>query len=398
MASKRGRRSNGEGSYTATRSGVRYRVPVGQDSAGRTVTKEFYGRDRAEAYAKYAQWMREHPQGPPTADARQSLNDLLATWTETVVRPNCAISTYEDTLSLIRHHIAPYVGRFPIADITTMQLDAWLAERYAATGHGRALERSLGIIRQALGEAVRWQILTVNAARDAKMPRFKRRKGRALTIVQAQALVAAAEGRLDLRKPHKTTRGVHQPAPIDTRLAPLYLLAVTIGPRKGELLALRWSGFDAAAQTLTITASLDKRSRERGVKTEESERTIELDEYLVAALKAHRQRMQAEPHQEGWRADGLIFPSPSGAPLNQRSLDRHFKHVLAAAGLAAIRFHDLRHTAGSLMLAEGGYLADVSRTLGHASAEVTRKIYAHSFKEGQRRAVAGVSKKLAHPK
>jgi integrase len=401
MAGKRarpGRRPNGEGSVTRTRSGVRYRVPVGQDSAGRTVTKDFYGATEELARIKHAQWMAEHPSGPPTVNAAQPMNYFLMTWVNTVVKPGWEISTVEDTLSVIDNHIAPFIGQRPLCDVTTIVIEQWLAERMAATGRGRVLERALGILRQALGNAVRWEVIPRNPARDAKMPKFKRRKACYLTIVQAQAFLAAAEGRLDVRKPYDTARGlVHWPK-IDPRLAPLYLLAVTIGPRKGELLALRWGCFDEKAGTLTIRASIDKRRRERGTKTDDSDRTIELDEIQVSALHAHRLRLQAEPHQEGWKPDGLIFPTATGTIMSPRNLDRHFKSVLAAAGLpVSIRFHDLRHSAATLMIAEGGHIVDVSSTLGHATAEVTRKIYAHSFKEGRRRAVAGVSRKL-HPK
>lgn len=390
-----GRRRPGEGSWHTTPSGVRWRVPVGQDSAGKAILKDFYGRDEAEARAKHDAWQRAHPHGAPSSDQAQPLNDLLATWVG-MMHARYAVSTYEDTLSVIRLHIAPYIGRTPLYQLSTIAIDAWLAERYAAHGHGRVIERALHILRAALKQAVIWKLIPENPATNASMPRFRRRKARALTFVEAQALLAAANGRLDLRKPYRTRDGKikHWPR-LDARLAALYVLALTLGLRKGELLALRWGAYDERAGTLEIRASLDTKGRERAPKTEDSLRVIELDPHVQELLRRHRAAMQAEPHGEGWRPDGLMFPTERGTAMTQRNLDRHFKSVLTAAGLPeTIRFHDLRHSAGSLMLAEGGSLVDVSHTLGHATPETTRRIYAHSYKEGRRRSVAGVSRRL----
>ena len=76
-------------------------------------------------------------------------------------------------------------------------------------------------------------------------------------------------------------------------------------------------------------------------------------------------------------------------PIGARNLLRHFKAALKRAGLPPIRFHDLRHTAGSLMLSEGAHLTDVAEVLGHSSPVITARIYAHSYDEGKRRAIAG---------
>lgn len=433
---KQTRRRPGEGSWGTTRTGVRYRVPVGHHADGRAILKDFYGRDRAEALEKHRAWMAEHPSGPPTVDQLQPLNNLLAAYIEAAIRPPAgAESTYRNHLGLIRRHIAPTIGQRPLVEVTLYRINEWLRELYEKTGKGRTVEQCRNIVRAALNYAVKAGTIPSNPAEHATVPEFQRRKARTLTVAQAQALLDAAGGRLDLRRPVRAKDGTlrRQTAAIETRLECLYLLAVTTGLRRGELLALRYSDIEWEQAAITIARTIDTRGKEQHrTKTEASAATIYLDELLVAALKAHRARMQAEGHGEGWKPDGLVFPTTTGQIMLPSNLNRHYKGILEAAGitdpcpvckgsgglgpmvvprargprvtqcpnceghgvLTPTRFHDLRHSAGSLMLAEGGTIADVSRTLRHATTAVTAKIYLHGSDEGSRKAVGGVSRRV----
>jgi integrase len=89
-----------------------------------------------------------------------------------------------------------------------------------------------------------------------------------------------------------------------------------------------------------------------------------------------------------------VFPSQVGTPLNDRNLVRAYKAMLDRAKLPDCTFHDLRHTAGSLMLMAGARYAEVSEVLGHSSVKVTQDIYAHAFPETRREAMAGLGRLL----
>ncbi|MEI7538853.1 MAG: tyrosine-type recombinase/integrase [Comamonadaceae bacterium] len=389
------RRSPGDGSYRETDTGWRYRIPVGQTPSGKAVLKDFYGRTKAEAEAKADAYKAAHPHGPPTDAQKQSLYHHLARWLETVVKVQNAPSTYESYLALIDLYIVDSIGQRPIGEIKRVDVQTWVAE-IAAQGKGRTAQLALAVLHAALNEAVAWEIVATNPAHLVKAPPYRRKRRKAMTLVQAQAFLQAAGGRLDLRRPIQRKDGKPMsPIPINPRLMPLYLLYVACAFRRGEPLALRWSDIDMETGAITITKSLNHRRVEGRVKTERSERTVYADEPLIVAIKAHRVAMQTEAHQEGWKPDGFVFCTERGTPISPRNLLRHFKTVLAAAGLpGTFTLHELRHTSISLMLASGGDLTDVSHTAGHSSVAITSNVYAHSYEEGQRRAVAGVSAKV----
>ncbi|NNJ11972.1 site-specific integrase [Chloroflexales bacterium ZM16-3] len=368
---------------------------MGETPSGKAILKDFYGPTKAEVTAKADAYRAAHPEGPPSVDATQLLLEFLAIWLNLVVKKHNAESTYESYLATIDLYIVDSIGQRPLCDLTPLIIQSWV-NAIAATGKGRTAELALAILHTALNDAVAWEILKRNPAAHVSAPTFERKKAQAMTLAQAQAFMAAAGGRQDLRKPIMRKNGKKMtPIAINPRLEPLYLLYAIIGFRRGELLALRWSDINLETGEITITKSLDKHRREKGPKTESSIRTVYADETAREALKAHRERMQAEHHQEGWKHDGLVFCTEEGTSISPRNLLRHFKTVLAAAGLpSTFTLHGLRHSAGSLMLAEGAKLTDVSKTLGHSSVAITGKVYAHGYEEGKRAAVAGVGRKF----
>lgn len=114
-------------------------------------------------------------------------------------------------------------------------------------------------------------------------------------------------------------------------------------------------------------------------KSDRSRRKIALPAPLVAALRAHRVRQLEERLAAGsrWQESGLVFTSSVGTPIEPRNLFRSFKAALNKAGLPDIRFHDLRHSAASLMLAQGVPLRVVMEVLGHSSISLTANTYSH---------------------
>lgn len=351
---------------------------MGRDTAGRAVLKYFYGRSEAEVHEKAAAWLREHPNGLPPVDQQVPLNHLIATWVETCIRPPTGkIGTYEDYLRTIKRHIAPTIGLTPIYKLRLHDINQWLRAHYEATGHGRTTEKCHQIIHAALEYAVSNEIIPNNPAEHAKVPRYEKRRDTRLSREQALAFIDAAYSRIDLREPYvtKDKKTKHWPK-IDPRLGFLFELAVIVGPRRGELLALRYS--DLQGDKLHITRQIDTEGRELPyTKTDAGRRVVKLDAELLTSWRAHRAAQQAEGHQEAWKPDGLLFPTTEGTPFEASNLRRLFKSVLAAAGLPDMRFHDLRHTAASLMIDSGASPTSVAKVLGHRTANMVIQRYAH---------------------
>lgn len=191
--------------------------------------------------------------------------------------------------------------------------------------------------------------------------------------------------------------------PAGTRWEALYVLALTTGMRLGELLALHWQDVSLEACTLQVRSSVYV---EHGIahfsepKTAHSRRWIALSTVAIDALKAHREILVSEQKALGphWTDLGLVFPKEDGQPLDGRTLlNGRYQTLLRKAGLPRMRFHDLRHTAATLLLSRGVHLKVVSEMLGHASIAITLDIYSHVVPHMQQQAASVMDDVLKRP-
>jgi integrase len=169
----------------------------------------------------------------------------------------------------------------------------------------------------------------------------------------------------------------------DRRNGARWALALGIGLRQSEALALRWSDLDLDAGVLSVNRTVH---RVAGVgltyaepKTERSRRRITLPAPLVDALRAHRTAQLAERLRAGtaWQDNDLVFAQPDGRPLDKRADWREWRAVLAAAEVRTIRLHDARHSAATILLALGVDVRVVADMLGHSQTRVTSDTYQH---------------------
>jgi|SRR5215213_2678284 len=148
--------------------------------------------------------------------------------------------------------------------------------------------------------------------------------------------------------------------------------ALSLGLREGEILGLRWEDLDFDKRLVHIRASLqriDKKLQLVGPKTKKSRRTLPIPENLLSSLRAHRTRQLEEKLQSGadWREHGLVFTSSKGTPLFARNVIRSFHRLLANAKLKRCRFHDLRHSCATFLLAKKVPARVVMDILGHSN-------------------------------
>ena len=155
----------------------------------------------------------------------------------------------------------------------------------------------------------------------------------------------------------------------------LALLAIQTGLRRSEILGLHWRDLDLSAGTLSVRRALIKLASgatELKVPKNGHGRVVDLPSESVEALKAHRERNR-ETSENG----NFVFCHSDGSPLDPDQVTQTFKRIAIKAGLAKFRFHDLRHTHASLMLAKGIHLKIVSERLGHTSIAITADLYSH---------------------
>ncbi|HEU5329585.1 MAG TPA: site-specific integrase, partial [Thermomicrobiales bacterium] len=182
------------------------------------------------------------------------------------------------------------------------------------------------------------------------------------------------------------------------RLEALYTVALALGLRQGEALGLRWQDLDLDQGLLQVRVALQQLPGRPPQlvepKTPQSRRTLPLAPLLTAALRAHRARQLAERRAGGaaWHnAWELVFTRPDGRPLSQFTVLQQFHRHLARAGLPALRFHDLRHSCASLLVAQGVHPRVIMELLGHSTITVTMNTYSHVLPQAQRDAATAMA-------
>ncbi len=344
---------------------------------GRRWRKMLYGKTRAEVAEKLNAALRDQSLGLPVADPeRQTVGDFLARWLETIVKRSTRPKTYESYRDNVRLHIVPALGRIRLEKLRAPAIQRFLNDKLDSGLSPRTVEYLHAILRTALNQAVEWRIIPSNPAMRAKPPRVPRAEIEPFTVAEAQRILAAVEGH---------------------RLGALYGAAFALGLRQGEALGLPWSALDFEAPSVTITQALqrvDGKVRFVEPKNDRSRRTIPLPETVRQALLKHRARQAEERRLAGtrWKEHGLVFASSIGTPLHPRNVLRHFHETLKALGIPRRRFHDLRHTAATLLIAQGVPARVIMHILGHSQISTTLDVYGHCLPEMANDAMRGMDR------
>jgi integrase len=355
MANKRG---NNEGTIFKRKNGT-WRAQVTAD--GKRLS--YSGKTRSECQT----WIRSTLQRVDnglTFDKTQVtvemfLKNMFASMKSTL-RP----STWTQYDQIVRDHINPSLGRIKVVDLRP-DLIQELYDRKVDAGVGlRTIQLTHAVLRRSLNRAVKLGLLLSNPTEATSPPKPVKKEMQILDDSQVQRLLITAEA-------------------IQVRNLALYQLAITTGMRQGELLGLKWQDVKWEQRTLRIQRQLKYITDDGPVfaqlKTHSSARTLVLGTGTTAILIQHQERQISEITRVGkkWKDHDLVFPSTIGTPFNPRNLSRQYKSLLNEAGLPSIRFHDLRHTAASLMLNHGIPVLIVSKRLGHAKPSITLDIYGH---------------------
>ncbi len=218
------------------------------------------------------------------------------------------------------------------------------------------------VLHRALADAVRWGRVGRNVCDVVRPPKVQAQEVRALSPDETRQLLTAAAG---------------------DPLEALYVLAVTVGLRQGELLGLKWQDVDLDGRRLQVRRSIARLNGhgwlEQEPKSAGSRRSVSLTPLAVAVLQRHRQRqLERRVKALAWEDNGFVFANEVGRPMTPQNLtQRSFQPLLERAGLPRMRFHDLRHTAATLLLAQGVHPKVVQEMLGHASIALTLDTYSH---------------------
>ncbi|MDP9236359.1 MAG: site-specific integrase [Chloroflexota bacterium] len=361
------KRSNGEGSIYQRKDG-RWCASL---SIGRGKRKHFLGKSRPEVSRKLIAALKARDDGLPTVTERQSVAQFLKSWLE-AVRPSIRERTCARYEQYVRLHAVPDLGKIPLTRLTPQHLQRLYSDRLNAGLSATTVHHLHAMLHSALDQAVRWTLVPRNVADLVDPPRMCRHDISTLGPEQAHVLLDAAAG---------------------DRLEALYVLALTTGMREGEILGLKWRDVDFAGRAVEVRGSLQRVPSGLVLaepKTDRSRRHIGLTETALVALRQHRALQATERLRLGaaWRNElDFVFVDETGSPIEAtRFLRTSFKPLLKAAGLPKIRFHDLRHSAATLLLGRGIHPKIVSEMLGHSQIAITLDLYSHVTPTMQREA------------
>ena len=279
-------------------------------------------------------------------------------------------STWDSYARNIRLHIVPALGGVALQALTPARLNefyAGLLQDGRTDGRGGLAPKTVrylhGILRKALADAVRWNLVQRNVADQADAP--------------------SRAGAADMMTWTAEELGRFLDFVVDDRFYGAWVLAATTGLRRGEVLGLRWSDVDldsgrlAVRQTLVSVAYETKFSTP---KTKRGRRSVSLDATTVMALRSHRKRQLEDRMAWGsaYQDSGLVVTRENGVLVHPDRFTQMFDKQVKNSGLPRIRLHDLRHTHATLALAAGVHPKVVSERLGHATVAFTLDVYSHA--------------------
>jgi integrase len=384
----RTRRGNNEGSISYHAASGRWygRVLTGYHN-GKPVRKTVYGETREAVQDELRKLLNARADHLPIpTDERATLAQYLRHWHAFVVTPRVRPTTRRNYGIYVEQHLVPTLGHLRLTALAVEHLEQWMRAQRSTGVSVAVIRHARAVLRIALNDAIKRGRLARNVAVLVDPPtRQKSDRARTITFLdeeQARTLVAAARGQ---------------------RLEALVLAGLGLGLRMGEACGLKWEDLDVDARTLRIERALQAhedldadpttgRPRQRlelvDVKSEASVRTIPLPDALVEAFVRHRARQKRERLKAApvWTDSGLIFTTRTGGPLHPRNVLRDFQRLLERARLPRATFHDLRHSAATLLLAQGVHERVIMQTLGHSDIRLTLGRYSHVLKRVQREA------------
>lgn len=368
---RRKHRANSEGSVYCDANG-RWRGALVIGWLGDKPKRKFFTGDTQEEVVDKLQKARHDLRLGILSEApeRQTLEQYLTSWIADVATPRVRPKTLAHYKFLVEQHIVPSIGRVPLLKLTPQQVQMMLTEKMA-TLSAKTCQHLRTCLRVALGTAVKWNLIARNAAALTDPPPAPERKVRSMNEEELGAFEKAA-------------RGHHFEA--------AFVLALSTGMREAEILGLQWPRVDLEAKRVEVVAQLQRIDGKLTLttpKTRKSIRTIRLCDAAVKALATHKMIQEADRQRAStrWRQTDFVFTNPAtGTPLDQRTLVEYFYKIRDAAGIKNLRFHDLRHSCASFLLAHGVPVKMISELLGHSSTAFTMDVYGHVLPQLQEQA------------
>ncbi|MFN3506238.1 MAG: tyrosine-type recombinase/integrase [Allorhizobium sp.] len=346
-------------------------VPDPETGERRRKWHTFHGTKR-EAQTECARLITELKGGMYIEPSKVTLREYFIRWLEHE-KAHVSPGTHHRYESLLLTNVASVIGSVFLTKIDASKLDqAWAkllaSGRRDGTGglSPRTVHHCRRVMLTAMDQAVKWKLIPHNPVALTRPPKVQRPKMSTYTVEETARLFAALRG---------------------TRMFIPALLAVLCGLRRGEILALRWENIDLKAGTISVQESLEQVKTEVRFKEPKSgiARQLSISSTVIEELKKHRASQAEEQLKLGIRPDkkSFVVAQVDGKLLKPVSLTHEWTRLINKTGLPKIRFHDLRHTHATQMLASGVHPKIASERLGHSTIAITMDLYSHVMPDMQ---------------
>ncbi len=355
-------------------------LDLGRDAAGKRRQKWHSVKGtRKDAEREVARLVNEMNNGAYIEPSRMKVDEYLERWLKEYAEPRVSPKTYERYAAIVRQNIVPAIGNYALSKLNPLHIQSFYTE---ALSSGRKSRRGglsaqtvvhfHRVLRKALDQAIKWQLLARNPADAVEPPKVPRQQMRALNENEAAALIRLVKG-----------GRLHLPV----------FIAVTTGLRRGEILALRWEDLDLELGQVVVCRSLEQTKnglRFKSPKTERGRRMVTLPGITLAELKSHKATQAQDRLALGpaYEDHGLVCPRIDGSPWPPDAFSTAFADLIRKSDLPHVRFHDLRHSHATQLLRQGVHPKVVSERLGHSNIGITLDTYSHVLPGMQEQASA----------
>lgn len=358
-------------------------VSMGLKREGQRDRRHVSAAKRAEVVRKVRALEQQRDSGVVQAAGRApTVAEWLGHWLDTIAVRKVRASTLQGYRGKVSSRIIPAVGHHRLDRLQPEHLEAWYLELEDEGLAPATILQLHRILSRALKVAMQRGKIARNVCSLVDAPSLRREEVVPFSAAEARALLAAAR---DLRNEAR------------------WSVALALGLRQGEALALRWEDIDLDIGTLTVRRSMQRLVGKGLVfdepKSRAGRRAIMLPNGLRDALRAHRAAQLEERLAAGsaWQENGLLFAQVNGRPIDPGSDWKSWKALLALAGVRDARLHDARHTAATLLLQQGVPARVAMQILGHSQISLTLGTYSHVVPELAQEAAERIDRVLWAP-
>ncbi|MBH0228831.1 tyrosine-type recombinase/integrase [Halobacillus yeomjeoni] len=371
--------NRGNGSWRLT-------VSLGKGKDGKYIKKRktIKAKNKTEAKKKLSEFVTEIEAGTYIDPSKMKFEAFVSEWYEKHAKKHLAPKTLENYMYPIHNYLIPQFGHMRLDEFKPFHILNYLN---SLENDGMRMDDKEGglspasilyhyrVLRNIFSRATEWNVIKANPVEKVKRPKVTQEKTEVFTQDEVIELFQLL-----------------QDQPIHQRI--IIKLAITAGLRRGEILGLQWEDIDLDTRTIEVKHSLQYLNGEgfnlKTTKTKSSIRSVVIPAFLIDELKQYKHqkrkdRLKVAELWEGGKYD-YVFSSEFGKPLYPTVPGTWWRRFIKRTGFKFIRFHDLRHTAATLLINQGVHAKVISERLGHADIKTTMNIYGQYVREADEEA------------